>query len=49
LRREEVKMKDMATRNKKVKGMTDWKNQLFGYVLLAVVGVALGSIIGMGI
>ena len=42
-------MKDMATRNKKAKGMTDWKNQLFGYVLLAVVGVALGSIIGMGI
>ena len=47
--KEREKMKDMATRKKKVKGMTDWKNQLFGYVLLAVVGIALGSIIGMGI
>tara|TARA_B110000858_G_scaffold41568_1_gene47479 strand:- start:1805 stop:1930 length:126 start_codon:yes stop_codon:yes gene_type:complete len=41
-------MKDMATK-KKVKGMTDWKNELFGYVLLAIVGIALGTIIGMGI
>jgi len=45
---EREEMKDMATR-KKTKGITDWKNELFGYVLLAVVGIALGSIIGMGI